>query len=123
MSPDELLIMLQADAAAHAVEKFGAKLGAEHHLAVDVSALRVMYEISGAGAREVLAKGTPADVSPEALPEGVFCRSRVGQLQAAFWSAGDDAFRIICRRSEAEYLKDWLTAAAAPGTVPEYFNA
>ena len=114
MSPDELLLMMDGDAAA-TLSSLGDALQDTNHLLADVSAMRVEYEVTGP-VRDVLSKGTPTDVSPGALAVGDFRRSRIGQIQAAFWLTDDSTARIACRRSEAEYLAKWLDAAVSEGS-------
>ena len=116
MSPDELMILTpygQADAACAEIAK--AMAGA-HHLALNVSDARAMFAIEGAGARAVLAKGAPADLSAAAFGPGDLRRTRVGLLAAAFWMTGPERFELICFRSYAAHMWGWLqAAAAAPG--------
>ena len=114
MSPDELLLMTEGNAA-DTLSKLGKALRGVHHLLADVSAMRVVYELTGP-IRDVLSKGTPTDVSPGAFAVGDFRRSRIGQIQAAFWLTDDSTARITCRRSEAEYLAKWLDAAVSEGS-------
>ena len=114
MSPDELLLMTAGDAPA-SLAKLGDALQDLHHLLTDVSSMRVEYEVTGP-IRDVLSKGTPTDVSPGAFAVGDFRRSRIGQIQAAFWLTDNSTARIACRRSEAEYLAKWLEAAVKEGS-------
>ena len=122
MAPDECLIFVppaQAKAMAAAIRS---ALSGQHALCVDVSAMRAMFEIAGPGIRDILARGTPADVGPDALPVGRFRRSRIGQVQAAFWLLDRHRARILCRRSEAPYMNDWLQRAAGCAG-PGYFDS
>ncbi|MCE2521743.1 MAG: sarcosine oxidase subunit gamma [Rhodobacteraceae bacterium] len=113
MSPDELLLMMDGDGE-RTLNAVGDALRGMHHLIADVSAMRVEFELTGP-VRDILAKGTPADVSPNSFKIGDFRRSRIGQIQAAYWLTDDTTARIICRRSEAEYLSGWLEVAVAKG--------
>ncbi len=121
MSPDELLGFLPIDGLPDTVSTLEDSLSGQHFLVADASSLRSEFAIEGA-VRDILAKGTPADLSHEAFSVGQFRRSRIGQLQAAFWLTGDSSARVICRRSEAEYMQDWLTAAASAERAPRYFH-
>lgn len=115
MSPDELLLLVSE--AAPALERIGAALDGVHHLAADVSDLRVQFRLHGTGTREVLAKLAPADLSPEGLPQGEIRRSQLGQVAAAFWQSGEDAFDVICFRSVGAYMQALLTDAIKGGPV------
>ncbi len=121
MSPDELLGFVPLDAAGDTVRALQDALAGGHFLAADVSSLRTEFQITGA-VRDVLAKGTPSDVSPAAFGAGEFRRSRIGQLQAAFWLTGENSARILCRRSEAEFMESWLAAAISPENAPNFFH-
>ena len=121
MSPDELLVMVPYGEAEAAVATMSETLAGSHFLAVNVSDARAVFRIEGPGAREVLAKGAPVDLSPAAFGPGEIRRTRLGQVAAAFWMTGEDAFELVCFRSVAGYMFDWLSVAAAEGSLPDYF--
>src|SRR6056297_366096 len=62
MSPDELLLMMPQEAVPGVLQTLEQRLGEAHHLAADVSDMRALFRIEGAGAREVLAKLCPVDL-------------------------------------------------------------
>lgn len=121
MSPDELLIMVPYAQAAETVAKMTEAFGDAFALAVDVSDARAVFRVEGPGAREVLAKLAPVDLSPAAFTPGMIRRSRLAQVPAAFWMLGDEAFELVCFRSVAQYTFDVLKGAAAPGGEVGYF--
>lgn len=121
MSPDELMLLVAYEQADALTVQISEALGAEHCMAVNVSDARAIFRISGQGAREVLAKGAPVDLSRQAFGTGDLRRTRVGQLPAAFWMTQTDTFELICFRSAGEFMFDWLTNAARDGSIPEYF--
>lgn len=121
MSPDELLILCPYDEVAARLEVLGGKLGDMFAMAVNVSDARAMFCVSGAGTREVLAKLCPVDMSPEAFKPGMFRRTRMAQVPAAFWMDEGEAIHIICFRSVAEYVFGLLKAAAAPASEVGHF--
>lgn len=118
MSPDELLLTVPYDQAEATVGKLNKALADEHHLAVNVSDARAVFTLTGEGLRDVLAKGTPADVSPAAFKPGVIRRSQLGLVAAAFWMTSDTEATVVCFRSVGEYMYNWLCTAAKPGTLP-----
>lgn len=122
MAPDEVLVMLPTDQVRNATEKLGSALQGEHFLCVDVSDMRTCVEVSGHGSRDLLAKGTPADVSPEAFRVGQFRRSRFAQIQAAFWLVEERTVRMLCRRSETDHLLSWLQEMAPTEGRPLFFG-
>jgi sarcosine oxidase, subunit gamma len=115
MSPDELLLILPYAEVPATVAALDVALAGEHHLAVDVSDARAVFRISGAGAREVLAKLCPVDLSPAAFGPGELRRTRAAQVAAAFWISGPEEFTLVCFRSVAAYVFGLLTKSAAEG--------
>jgi sarcosine oxidase, subunit gamma len=116
MSPDELLLVLPHAEAAGAVARIGAALAGEHHLVADVSDARSVIAVNGPGAAEVLAKLSPVDLHPDAFPQAMFRRSRLGQVAAAFWRE-QDRFVVVCFRSVGDYALALLSQSAADGPV------
>ncbi len=122
MSPDELLLICDHDKAPALVAGLEQALAGQQHLAADVSDARALFRIEGRGAREVLAKGAPVDLAPGAFAPGEIRRTRLGQVAAAFWMTGEDAFELICFRSVAEFVETWLQTAVLPGSLPEVYQ-
>ena len=116
MAPDELLLFVPRGQGAEAAAGRGGDLAGAHHLALDVSDLRAHLRLRGPFAREVLAKVSPVDCSPEGLPDGMVRRTRVGQVAAALWVEGEEA-RVLCFRSVAAYALGLLRRSAADGPV------
>lgn len=121
MSPDELLILCDYAQAGDMVATLSKALAGTFHLVANVSDARARIVIAGTDAREVLAKLTPADVSPAAFQPGQFRRSRLAQVPAAFWMADESTIDVICFRSVARYVFDILKTAALPGSEVGYF--
>ncbi len=116
MSPDELLILTPCAAAETHRQALESALKGQHHLAADVSDARALFTLTGPRAREVLAKLTPADLSPTAFPPGELRRSRLAQVAAAFWQDAAGDISLICFRSQARYVFALLKNAARPGS-------
>lgn len=121
MSPDELLVLLPYAEVPDAVASIGKLLDGSHALAADVSDARTSFELRGTGLREVLAKLSPADLSPAALPVGELRRTRLAQVPAAFWLNSESSAQVICFRSVARYVFDLLRTAAQPGSAVGFF--
>lgn len=116
MSPDELLLFVPRGEGASAAARLSEELTGTHHLALDVSDLRVGISLDGPGAREVLAKLTPADLHPDAFGPGAFRRTRLGQIAGGIWLEGEGA-RVVTFRSVADYALRLLEQSAADGPV------
>lgn len=121
MSPDEVLILCPYAGVGNLVAGLRDALGQNHHLIANVSDARAMITIRGGDVRDVIAKLSPADVSPAAFEPGQFRRSRLAQVPAAFWMQDDTTCTIICFRSVARYVFDILKLSAAPGSEVDFF--
>ena len=113
MSPDEMLLMLPHAEVPDAVAALSRALDGHHALVMDVSDMRCVYDVTGRKPGHVIAKLCPADLG--ALPADGVRRTRAAQIACAFWRNGT-GYRIIAFRAVADYLRDVLTLAAAPGT-------
>ena len=116
MSPDELLLMCPYAGVPQALEQIGSRMAKMHGLAVNVSDARAVFAVAGPRAREVIAKLAPVDMSPEAFTPGMFRRTRMAQVPAAFWMQEDGAVIVVCFRSVGQYMFDLLKTAAQPGS-------
>lgn len=116
MSPDELLIFVPFGDVAATVDRLQTALGDGHGLVANVSDARTLFVLEGAAIRDVLAKLSPADLSPEGLPVGEMRRTRLAQTPAAIWLQSEDRAELICFRSVAAYVFDLLRISAMPGS-------
>jgi len=125
MSPDELLLLCPHAEADAKVASLTEALKDQHHLAVNVSDARVMFELVGEGGalRDVLAKLTPADMRPASLAPGEMRRSRLAQVPAAFWFEDEGTLRVVAFRSVAQYVFDLLAMSAKTGGEVRYHGA
>ena len=112
MSPDELLVLLPYDGVAQALNRISEDLSKEHHLAVDVSDARAVFQIAGDNAHEVLAKVCPVDLHRDSFAVGDMRRSRLAQVAAAFWRH-ETGFDLVCFRSVSDYAEGVLRIAAS----------
>jgi sarcosine oxidase subunit gamma len=79
--------------------------------AVDVSANRVVFELTGAGARDVLEAGCAVDLG--ALRPGRCAQTLVARAQVILYHLEADRWWILVRPSFAPYLRAWLLDALA----------
>ena len=113
MSPDEYLLVLPYAEVAAAMAGIAKALGAEHHLAADVSDARAVFRIDGPKADQVIAKLCPVDLA--AMAPGELRRTRAAQVAAAFWR--DEAgFTLVSFRSVGVYVMGLLSHSAMPGS-------
>lgn len=123
MSPDELLIMVDYATVDGAVAKITSALAGEHHLAVNVSDARAVFDLSGKHLRDVLAKGSPTNLNADALPIGEVRRTRLGQLAVAFWFTDESTAQLVCFRSVGDHVFKWLSNAAQNDSLPNFHSA
>ena len=116
MSKDELLLLTAYDQAGALVTALDRALGGDHHMALDVSDARAVISLTGPSVAEVLAKGAPVDLSDAAFPVGTARRTHVGGVAVGFWRKSEHDWEIVCFRSFARHLFDWLTEAAKAGS-------
>ena len=114
MAPDEWLIT-GGTASAPALEaQLRSAVGEYGGAAIDVSAHRTTLRLSGANARDLLAKGCSLDLHPTVFRKGAAAQTMLG-LAGVVLIALDDAgadYRILVRSTFARYLADWLIDAA-----------
>ena len=82
--------------------------------AVDVSRQRTTIRLTGAHARDILAKGCSIDLHPTVFRPGSGVQTMLG-LAGVVLIALDDSgtdYRILVRASFARYLAEWLIDAA-----------
>lgn len=115
MSPDELLVVVDYATVLATVATLNDALKGSHALVANVSDARAVFEISGSGSRDVLAKLAPVNLSRDAFASDEIRRTRIAQVPAAFWQTGEDSFEVICFRSVAQYVFDVLRLSASEG--------
>ncbi len=124
MSPDEVMILCDYDDAEAQAQSLGDALASAHALAINVSDARCVFRLTGQGGaiRDVLAKLSPADLRPSALPVGMVRRTRLAQVPVAFWFSSDTDATLICFRSVGGYVFDLLSKVSEPGSAVGYFG-
>ncbi len=115
LGPDEWLVI---DTAGNDPAADCAKVRA-FHSAVDISHRNVAILVSGPGAADVLSAGCPRDLSLGAFPVGAASRTVLGKIEIVLLRTAEDAFRVECWRSFADYAFTFLADAARDaGTIP-----
>jgi sarcosine oxidase, subunit gamma len=112
LGPDEWLLTSTGTAPHLLEEELREQLRPVGGTAVDVSAQRIGLRISGARAREVLAKGCSIDLHPRAFPAGRSAQTTLGQAGVVLLSLGEEGFAVLVRSSFAGYLASWLLDAS-----------
>jgi heterotetrameric sarcosine oxidase gamma subunit len=79
-----------------------------------LSAGRVRVRIAGPTARDVLAKGIPLDLHPNAFSVGQSAQTGMHHTGVFLERVADDGYEIYVPRSYAAWLWEWLIDAALP---------
>ncbi|MCP1611472.1 sarcosine oxidase subunit gamma [Azospirillum lipoferum] len=107
--PDEWLAEVPDGDCGRRLEELRRGLAGTHAAAVDVSDCHVVFRLSGARARDVLAKTCPLDLRPRSFGPGDCARSRLGQASVCVILADPSpVFRIFVPRSIADYAGQLL---------------
>jgi sarcosine oxidase subunit gamma len=88
---------------------------------VELGSGQTVIEISGARAREVIAKGCPLDLHPRVFGPGSCAQSRLARTLVTIAQVdGTPTFELIVRRSFADYVWRWLTDACRHPVEPGF---
>ncbi|MEM9145627.1 MAG: sarcosine oxidase subunit gamma family protein [Pseudomonadota bacterium] len=120
MAADEMLIFVPKAEVSAALEALEAALADLHHMALDVSDARAVLRLSGRPVAEVLAKGAPVDLRASAFPVGRARRTHLAGLAVGLWRRGEDDWDIVCFRSYAHHLFDWLVRVGGEGAAVDH---
>lgn len=78
----------------------------------DQSHGRVVIRLSGPKARNVLAKGTPVDLHPQAFPVGKSALTQMAHVGVHLTRVDEDAYDLSVFRGFAESFWEWITEQA-----------
>ena len=81
-----------------------------HHVA-EVSEGRVVFELEGPKAREVLSKGCSLDLHPRVFGAGQCAQTLLHHANILLEASGSDRFRFYTDRSLAGWMSAWLADA------------
>ena len=109
--PDKWLALAPAAEASRLMAELRTALADAASL-LDQSDGRVLIELSGGEAREVLAKGTGIDLDPSVFPVGHSAITSFGHLTVHLTRASADSYDLIVTRSYADALWETLLEAA-----------
>jgi sarcosine oxidase subunit gamma len=85
--------------------------------AVDVSANRVILELTGADSVEVLAQGCSLDLHPSVFAPGSCAQTLLARAQVILVRPDESRFLVLVRPSFAPYLRAWLEDAIEGATT------
>jgi sarcosine oxidase, subunit gamma len=120
LGPDEWLVMDAPHTGNDLADELDHFLGDHHRSVVDVSANRVAITLIGFGALDLLAKGCSLDLHPRSWRVGMCAQTLLAKAQVIVFQRSGATTTILVRTSFADYLVEWLLAAAnqLDGTSP-----
>ena len=114
LGPDEWLLVGGEGEGPALCADLAASLTGRHASTLDVSANRMIIEVSGSGARDLLAKGCSLDLHSREFAADDCAQTLLAHVQIILEQVDDaPTFRIYVRPSFSRYLADWLLKAAA----------
>ncbi|MBM3600408.1 MAG: sarcosine oxidase subunit gamma [Alphaproteobacteria bacterium] len=114
LGPNEWLVATAPGAETAAAVSLKVALSGRHASVTDVSDSRTVIRLSGANARDVLAKGCPIDLHPRVFGPGRVAQSLVARAGVILHQVDESpTFDLYVVASFAGYLWDWLVDAAA----------
>ena len=111
MSVDEYAIFLKNSEANKMSDKISSQMHNHHHLCVNMSDSRRCYRLLGNGWREVLSKGTPANLHPKVFGKGSFRRTRIANIAVGIWVHDNNEAYLFSMYSVGNFIFDWLNNA------------
>ena len=113
LGPQEFLVVAPEDVSgdggpAALVLALQEALGQDAGQAVDLSANRTTFELTGPSARAVLEKSCSLDLHPRAFAPGTAYVTEIGLIPALLWKLDAETFLIFPRASFADFLGRWL---------------
>jgi sarcosine oxidase subunit gamma len=104
LGPDEWLVV-----GAPALEALEQAMGPDEGAVVDVSASRVIYELKGSSAREVLASCCALDLHPRVFGPGHCAQTLIAKAPVLLGQVDEaPTYRIFVRPSLVAYVVSWL---------------
>jgi len=111
LGPDEWLVVAEPGGAGALAEELERSLADLHRSVVDVSANRVVLELSGSSRHDLLSSACPIDLHPRSWGDGRCAQSVFGAAQVLLQERRGTT-RLFVRPSFAAYVVDLLLAVA-----------
>ncbi len=86
---------------------------AEQAVVTELGHSRTIIRVSGEAARDVLARGVPADLDPGQFAQGAFVQTGIHGIATLCHRSGRDQFDLIVARNFAVNIYEWLEETCA----------
>lgn len=121
LSTDQWLVLCSRAKADALSTQLSDALAGVHALVVNVSDMRAVLRLEGAGCREVVMKGATLDLTDGTYAPGIVRRMRFAEIAALLHIVENDVIDIYVFRSYAQYTWDFLCKAARKGAEVKLF--
>jgi len=112
LGPDEWVVEVPASTGPTRLAALEAAAHGRCAMALDITAGRAVFALTGPLAPDVLRKGCPLDLHPRELPSGRAARSVLAQTGVLIvCEEAGRAYRVVVDRSVADHLWRWLADA------------
>lgn len=109
LGPDEWLVVGPTDSRATLLQALEEAAGTDDGAAVDVSSSRVLYELAGTSARDVLASCCALDLHSRAFAPGQCAQTLLAKAPVLLSQLDEPpTYRIFVRPSLVSYVLSWL---------------
>jgi len=109
LGPEEWLVVGPPSARAEILEALERAIGPEDGAAVDLSASRVLFELQGSRARDVLASCCAIDFHPRVFGPGQCAQTLVAKAPVLLGQVDETpTYRLLVRPSLASYVVSWI---------------
>jgi sarcosine oxidase subunit gamma len=113
LGPDEWLVTSPEGATPDLLGRLTRALAGRHAQVTDLSASRVVIEVTGPRGRDLFEKGCGLDLHPRAFGPGHCAQTLFAKLPAIIdQTSAAPLYRLFVRRSAARWLAEWLIDAA-----------
>jgi sarcosine oxidase subunit gamma len=120
LGPDEWLVTAPEGAVPELPTRIARAVADLRAAVTDLSASRIIIEIAGSRARDLLQKGCGLDLHPRAFGPGQCAQTLFVRLPVIIDQLSPaPSYRLYVRRSSARWLCDWLIDAAEEFRVSE----
>ncbi len=112
LGPDEWMILTPPDQQDELIGKLRDALAHCFCSIVDVTSYYTTIAVGGRSAADLLAKGCTLDLHPRSFSVGQCAQTHVAKATVLIWPAdGGSSYRLLVRRSFADYFGHWLNEA------------
>jgi sarcosine oxidase, subunit gamma len=113
VGPRDWLLIHPSESGARIQKGLSQQFSSQGLVLVDLTAGLLVFEVSGARARNVLTKSCGLDFEPRLFSPGRCARTRFAQIPVVIDSVqGGASFELYVPRSYDAYLQDWLEDAS-----------